>query len=74
MDKHYYFYHRLGGDLEVPEELFNSLIQHLVQPDSKGHCRYKVHTAFDDAEPDVIYYYVWSRNADFLYIGYIEMR
>lgn len=74
MKKHFYFYHRLSGDLEVPEELFNSLIEHLCHPDNKGYCRYKLHTAFDDSEPNVIYFYVWHRNADFLYIGYTSME
>lgn len=69
---HYFFHHFRVGDFEVPQELFDSLLLMIEQPDNKGHRRFTLTYKKDDSEPNVTYVYAWSRNSDFLYLGYIE--
>lgn len=68
----YFFHHLRVGDFEVPKDLFNSFVELSTHPDSKGNRRFILHTAFSDEEPNIIYYYLWSRNSDFYYFGYVE--
>ena len=37
---HYFFHHFRVGDFEVPQELFDSLLLMIEQPDNKGHRRF----------------------------------
>ena len=68
----FYFHHIRTGDIEVPEQLFKLFIDFIQKKDSKGFRKFQVVTISDDSEDNVIYYYSWSRNSDFLYLGYCE--
>lgn len=72
METHFYFHHFRVGDFEIPEDLFKSTVDMITKKDSDGNQRFYLHLATDPREENVTYYYVWSQNSDFLYLGYVE--
>lgn len=68
----YFLHHIRFGDFEVTKEHFECLVNLASTVDSKGFSRYKVVKMVDDRDPDIIYYYIWCRNSDFFYLGYVE--
>lgn len=68
----YYLHGLCFGDFEVTEEHFNRLVSFVSSKVDNGFPRYKIVQLVDDREPNVTYFYIWCRNSDFFYLGYVE--
>ena len=69
--KRFFLYHQRFGDFEVTEEVFNNLLSFIDCKKDKTH--QQIVTMIDDREPNIIFYYVWSKSCDFTYFGYVEV-
>lgn len=68
--KKYFLFHQRLGDFEVPESVFLQFLSFIDCKSDKRH--FKLVTMIDVKEPDIIYYYVWTKSSDFTYLGYVS--
>jgi len=71
--KKYYLFHQRVRDFEVTADVFENFIAFLENNlDSKGFPYFEVVRMTDfERDPRTTYFYAWSINSDFTYLGYI---
>lgn len=71
--KKYYLFHQRVCDFEVTADVFEYFIAFVENnSDDKGRQRFQVVRMTDfDRDPRTTYFYSWSINSDFSYLGHI---